>query len=289
MAIDEMKDISILIVDDMIEHIQGISRRLRDYGFEILQAQEGVTALEIAHQYKPDLILLDIEMPGLSGIEVCKKLKQNEETRHIPVIFLTNVENMRYQGFEAGGIDFIGKMVNEEELRIRVMSHLESYQRLKEHLIRRYDSYDEKQRKKQQRLEKVGNRDEISEQLLKEASKDEIERILQVRDWMAENLDKDSNLNKLAEMAGMNRNKLTHYFKVGFGGKCVFEWWRELRMQKAAQLLRETNDTVKQISCTIGTKDPNYFTASFRQRFHLSPTEYRKQYREADFKEADED
>ncbi|MCV6639386.1 response regulator [Candidatus Albibeggiatoa sp. nov. NOAA] len=290
MAFDDMKDISILVVDDMIEHIEGISRRLRDYGFEILQACDGETALDIATQKKPDLILLDIEMPpGISGLEVCKQLKQDVEMQHIPVIFLTAAEHLRVQGFEAGGIDFIGKTVNEEELRIRVMSHLQNYQRTEAHLLRRYDSYDRKQRKKQQRLNpELANIDDVSEQLLREASKDEIKRILQVRDWMAEHLDKDSNLNELAQMAGMNRNKLTHYFKVGFGGKSVFEWWREQRMQEAARLLRDSNESVQIISWKIGTKDPNYFTASFKQRFRLSPTEYRKKYRDEDYEEPDD-
>ncbi|MEK7989942.1 MAG: response regulator [Thiotrichaceae bacterium] len=286
MAFDDMKDISILVVDDMIEHIEGISRRLRDYGFEILQACDGETAIAQALQHKPDLILLDIEMPpGISGLEVCSRLKQDVETQHIPVIFLTASEHLRMQGFEIGGIDFIDKLVNEEELRIRVMSHLQNYQRTEAHLLRRYDSYDAKQRKKRQRLNpEFKNPDDISEELLKEASKEEIKRILQVRDWMVVNLDdKDSNLNKLAEKAGMNRNKLTHYFKVGFGGKSVFEWWREQRMQEAAKLLRDTNESVQIISWKIGTKDPNYFTASFKQRFRLSPTEYRKKYRDADF------
>lgn len=232
----DMRDISILIVDDMIEHIQGISRRLRDYGFEILQAQDGVTAFEIAIQRKPNLILLDIEMPpGPSGLEVCTKLKQNVETQHIPVVFLTSAVDKRIQGYDVGGIDFIEKTVSEEELRIRVLSHLQGYQRTEQHLLRRYDSYDKKQRARQQRLHpetEKNDMDDISEDLLRKASKDEIKRILQVRDWMIENVNKDSSLNELAKMAGMNRNKLTHYFKVGFGGKSVFEWWREQRMQK---------------------------------------------------------
>jgi CheY-like chemotaxis protein len=290
--IKDMEDISILVVDDMIAHIEGISRRLRDYGFEILQACDGETALTLATQKKPDLILLDIDMPpGITGLEVCKRLKQDVETQHIPVIFLTASENLRLQGFEAGGIDFIGKTVNEEELRIRVMSHLQNYQRTEAHLLRRYESYDEKQRKKQQRLNPgLEPDDEVSQQLLKEASNDEIKRILKVRDWMKTNLDdKNSNLDKLAQKAGMNRNKLTYYFKVGFGGKSVFEWWREQRMQEAAKLLRDTNDSVQIISWKIGTKDPNYFTASFKQRFRLSPTEYRKKYRDADYEESEDD
>jgi DNA-binding response OmpR family regulator len=291
MAFDDMKDISILVVDDMIEHIELISRRLKDYGFEILQARDGVTAIEIATRKKPDLILLDIEMsPGISGLEVCRRLKQDVEMQHIPVIFLTASEHLRLEGFEVGGIDFIGKTVDEEELRIRVISHLRNYQRTEAHLLHRYDSYDKKQRKKQQRLApEQAQIDEVSEQLLREASKDEIKRILQVRDWMAANLDdRDSNLNKLAQKAGMNRNKLTYYFRVGFGGKSVFEWWREQRMQEAARLLRDTNDSVQVISWKIGTRDPNYFTASFGQRFSLTPTDYRKQYRDADYEEPEE-
>ncbi len=290
MVFDDMKDISILVVDDVIEYIEQISRRLRDYGFEILKAQDGETALKIAADKKPDLILLDIDMPGINGLEVCQRLKRDKELQHIPVIFLTGSENLRAEGFAVGGVDFIGKGVAEEELRIRVISHLQNYQRIEKYIEHRYHSYADKQMRKRQRLNSDHEMDDVSEQLWKEASKDEIKRILEVRDWMAKNLDrKDHDLDSLAQMAGMNRNKLSHYFQVGFGGKSVFEWWREQRMQTAAALLRNTNESIKVISLKIGTKDPNYFTASFKQRFSLSPTEYRKKYRDADYKELEEE
>lgn len=277
MKLSNTQEISILIADDMLEHIEGIARRLKDYGFTILQAQDGVAALSIAIEQKPSLILLDIDMPGMTGLDVCKSLKNNLETQHIPVIFLTAAHNKQTEGYTVGGIDFIPKPADEENLRIRVTTHLQHYYRLEQHLLRRYAVYDEKQRKKLGLEETTPDTSELPE--LQEMSAAELERVLKVRDWIFANLDQDSSLNKLAELAGMNRNKLSHYFKILFGGKSVFEWWREQRMRKAAELLRETRSSIKVISLEVGINDPNYFTYSFKQRFGVSPTEYRRRYK----------
>lgn len=278
MKLSNTQEISILIADDMLEHIEGIARRLKDYGFTILKAQDGITALEIAINQKPSLILLDIDMPGMTGLEVCKNLKTNLETQHIPIIFLTAAHNKQTEGYKVGGIDFIPKPADEENLRIRVTTHLQHYYRLEQHLLRRYAMYDEKQRKKLALSEESPAPTEEILPELAEMSAAELERVLKVRDWIFANLDQDSSLNKLAELAGMNRNKLSHYFKILFGGKSVFEWWREQRMRKAAELLRETRSSIKVISMEVGINDPNYFTYSFKQRFGVSPTEYRRKH-----------
>jgi two-component system sensor histidine kinase/response regulator len=119
-------DQKILIVDDATENIDILAAVLSKY--KRIVATNGEKALNIAFgQIKPDLILLDIEMPGIDGYEVCRQLKANKETRMIPVIFLTSRTERRdiIKGFEAGAQDYVAKPFDIEELISRVNTHLE--------------------------------------------------------------------------------------------------------------------------------------------------------------------
>lgn len=118
---------TILIVDDNKDNLGVISEYLKNEGYKILVANSGKTALGSVNRKKPDLILLDVKMPGIDGFKLCRKLKQNPAITSIPVIFVTasaNKENIK-TGFEAGGVDYITKPINKFELISRVKSHLE--------------------------------------------------------------------------------------------------------------------------------------------------------------------
>ena len=117
---------TILIVDDEITNIKVLSALLRD-DQKIVFATDGTTALERAQTKKPDLVLLDIMMPGLDGYQVCRKLKENPLTAHIPVIFVTakDQEQDEADGFAAGAIDFITKPFSPLLVKARVRNHLD--------------------------------------------------------------------------------------------------------------------------------------------------------------------
>lgn len=117
----------VLIVDDTPHNLQVAGEILGRQGFGIALAQGGAQALEFIEKHKPDLILLDIMMPEIDGFKVCQTLKENIETRSIPVIFLTaraQVEDI-VKGFELGGADYLVKPFNDRELVARVRSQLE--------------------------------------------------------------------------------------------------------------------------------------------------------------------
>ncbi len=117
----------ILIVDDNPENRQVLGSLLLEVGYEVGAAPDGYKALEFIENEEPDLILLDVMMPGMDGFEVCEKLKSNMLTKHIPVIFLTaktSTEDI-VRGFNVGGVDYISKPFNSEELLARVKTHLE--------------------------------------------------------------------------------------------------------------------------------------------------------------------
>ncbi len=117
----------ILIVDDTPQNIQVLGNILYEKGYNISISSSGSHALQSVTAKTPDLILLDIQMPGMDGYEVCKTLKTNSQTKDIPVIFLTaatEVENV-LMGFELGAVDYITKPFNVPELLARVATHIE--------------------------------------------------------------------------------------------------------------------------------------------------------------------
>lgn len=116
----------ILIVDDSPVEMK-IIRRFLEGKYEIFEANSGQTALELANEVKPDLILMDIIMPAMDGIAVCRKLKSQPVTADIPVIFITAVSDSRevVRGFEAGGQDYITKPFFSQELCARIKVHLD--------------------------------------------------------------------------------------------------------------------------------------------------------------------
>ncbi|MFZ4401751.1 MAG: hybrid sensor histidine kinase/response regulator [Bacteroidales bacterium] len=121
------KDLYILAVDDNQENLRIISNFLKDEGYKIALAMDGISALKILEENNIDLILLDIMMPEMDGFEVCKKVKANPETKEIPIVFLTakNQTEDIVEGFKIGAVDYIIKPFKKDELLIRVKNHLE--------------------------------------------------------------------------------------------------------------------------------------------------------------------
>ncbi|NUN14056.1 MAG: hybrid sensor histidine kinase/response regulator, partial [Myxococcales bacterium] len=117
---------SILIVDDNPTNVTVLLEYLSDSGFKVLVAEDGQSALEQVAYLKPDLILLDVMMPGVDGFETCRRLKEKEETRDIPVIFMTSLADTldKVKGFNIGAVDYITKPIQYEEMLARVTTHL---------------------------------------------------------------------------------------------------------------------------------------------------------------------
>jgi two-component system sensor histidine kinase/response regulator len=123
----------ILIVDDTPTNLS-ILEEILDEDYFISIAQSGTQALEIIEKFAPDLILLDVNMPGINGFETCHKLKSQEETRNIPVIFITAraAPEDLIQGFQEGGVDYITKPFNHSEVLARVQTHLKIQQLIRQ-------------------------------------------------------------------------------------------------------------------------------------------------------------
>ncbi len=114
----------VLVVDDILANVRLLEAKLAAEYFEVVTAMNGVDALEAVQRTKPDIVLLDVMMPGIDGIEVCRRIKANPLTQHIPVVMVTALDQPedRVRGLEAGADDFLTKPVNDVSLFCRVKS-----------------------------------------------------------------------------------------------------------------------------------------------------------------------
>jgi diguanylate cyclase (GGDEF)-like protein len=125
---------TILVIDDNITNLKVASAHLQAANYEVLTARDGLSGIERIKFAQPDLILLDVQMPGIDGFETCRRLKTDPATAAIPVIFttvLTNIED-KVRGFAAGAVDYVPKPFQVEELLARVNTHLTIYRLQKE-------------------------------------------------------------------------------------------------------------------------------------------------------------
>jgi CheY-like chemotaxis protein len=117
---------TILVVDDIAANRNLLSETLETKGYEVLLASNGVSALKVADRAKPNLILLDVNMPDMDGYDACRQLKKIQELAEIPVIFITANDDPEslVKGFQAGAVDYIAKPFKQEEVLMRVETHL---------------------------------------------------------------------------------------------------------------------------------------------------------------------
>ena len=122
----ESPSANILIVDDVEDNTEILGDLLTFDGYEVQSAMSGEAALEQVQVARPDLILLDILMPGMDGFEVCERLKADESTKDIPVMFVSSMNDLesKVRGFKVGGVDFINKPFQHAEILVRVNTHI---------------------------------------------------------------------------------------------------------------------------------------------------------------------
>ncbi|WP_407890135.1 response regulator, partial [Scytonema sp. NUACC26] len=121
------QDNTILIVDDTPTNLQVLFDLLSEQGYRVAIAKSGETALQRLQISKPNLILLDVMMPGIDGFETCQRLKANPSTREIPVIFMTALSDSvdKVKGLSLGAVDYITKPIQHEEALARIRVHLQ--------------------------------------------------------------------------------------------------------------------------------------------------------------------
>ncbi len=126
MSTESLTKKNILVVDDIPNNLTILAEALTNTGYNVFVANSGDRALYQVEHHIPDLILLDILMPGLDGFETCRRLKAKPDTAQIPVVFMTALDDVEntIKGFEAGGVDYINKPFRQAEVLARINTHL---------------------------------------------------------------------------------------------------------------------------------------------------------------------
>lgn len=254
--VDINKELPVLLIVDDNPDIIYFLKQSFETQFNILIAQNGKKGLELALEYLPDLIISDIMMPEVDGLEFCHQVKTDVRSSHIPVILLTartaNVFEM--EGLENGADDYIIKPFDEKLLHLRVRNLIESRKKLRE----RYSH----------------------ETALLPAdltiTKPDEEFLSQIIRLVEENISSnDLSVEWLAREVGMSHSVL--YKKISaLTDLTVVEFIRSIRLKKAASLMKQTDLKMNQISAKVGFTDSKYFSKSFQKFYGQTPSDYKK-------------
>jgi signal transduction histidine kinase/DNA-binding response OmpR family regulator/ligand-binding sensor domain-containing protein len=245
----------VLIVEDNHDLRKFIIQGLDDL-YQILEAENGLEGLDRAIEEIPDLVITDLMMPEMDGLEMCKRLKADERTSHIPVIILTaRAERAsKLEGLESHVDDYIIKPFDQEELKTRARNLIEQRRLLREKF--KYAFF-------------------LKERGLDLKSTDE-RFIKKAIDTVKSHLDDpDLNVNILSEKLGVSNTQL--YRKIhGLTNQSPSEFIRNLRLQHSALLLNKNYDNIAQIAYQVGFSNHSYFSKCFRELYGISPVEYAK-------------
>ncbi|NEX21323.1 response regulator transcription factor [Thiorhodococcus mannitoliphagus] len=257
---------TILIIDDEPVQLRAIVAELSALGFETLIARDGADGLLKAERGRPDLILLDILMPGLDGYETCRRLKTAPTTQAIPVIFLSTLCDtaQKLKGFEVGCVDYITKPFEQCEVLARVSAHLQQ-QRLFARLAEQIES---------PRQEPATLADGKDANSLDAVAPLGLRFVYRAIDILLDEMADPPALTELARRVGTNHARLGREFQT-YLGMSTFEYLREQRLVRAQQLLATTDWRIQEIADAIGFKRAGDFATAFKLRFGMTPREYR--------------
>lgn len=246
----------VLVVDDETDVAAFLRESLRKT-YRVLVAKDGQEGLERAFAEIPDLVVSDVMMPRLSGLQLCARLKNDVRTSHLPVLLLTarTAEEHRLEGLDRGADAYLSKPFSEKELHLRLRNLLT----LRDRTAAR-----------------------LREEILAAAPTDETVEDSQETTWLVrlktfiiDNLDNAELAgNDLERHVGMSRSQLQRKLQsvIGLSPRKLVN---ELRLEVAAARLRDTNDNISEVAYDCGFRDPKYFGRVFRERFGVPPGEWR--------------
>jgi len=268
---DSQKNISILIVEDSKDVRKYLSELLRSNSYsikldkhkiaeqtsmqlEIYEAENGEAGLQAAIEKMPDLIISDIMMPVMDGIEFCQKIKANWETSHIPVILLTAKASSesKIEGLETGADDYLTKPFDSKELFVRIKNLLEQRRKLREKFSKEVRINTESM-----------TTNSIDNEFLNKA--------LSIAE---ENISNSQfNSESFAEKMFVSKSQLNRKLQA-LTGRGPAEFVRFIRLKRAAQLLLERQFSVTQVAFEVGFNSPSHFTKAFQQQYSCLPSEF---------------
>jgi DNA-binding response OmpR family regulator len=253
----------VLVVEDNGDLRSYISGNLNT-DFQVLVADHGASGLRVAIEYVPDLIVTDLMMPEMSGMEMTEKLKTDERTSHIPVIMLTARadRHSKLEGLETGADDYLIKPFDTKELMIRVKNLIDQRTRLRENFRWQFLSGEHKD--------------------IPVSSKDQwVEKIFSLLKRRAS--EPDFNMKKMAKELGMSDRQLFRKVQAltGFTPNHLL---RNIRLKKAAALFDRGMDNITEVMYEVGYTHHSYFAKCFRELYKINPSEYVKRMRRSSLK-----
>ena len=244
---------ALLLIEDNEDFRFYLKDNLRQH-YKIIEARNGKEGWSQALAILPDLIVSDVMMPEMNGIELCGKIKSDPRVSHIPVILLTarTAEEQKMEGFESGADDYITKPFNFEILQSRIRN-----------LIHQREVFQKDFRKQIEVKASDVNITSLDEKLIQRAIK-----------CVEDNIsDAAFSVETLSHELGMSR---VHLYKklLALTGKSPIEFIRVIRLQQAAQLLEKSQLTVSEVAYKVGFNNPKYFTKYFKEEYKMLPSAY---------------
>ncbi|AUC16958.1 hypothetical protein BTO06_18185 [Tenacibaculum sp. SZ-18] len=252
---DENDQRPIILIAEDNEEVMDYMNFCLSSKYNLLKAANGKIAWDLCKKHLPDLILSDIMMPELDGIELSKKIQENEVTNHIPLIFLTSKSSResKLKGLKTGAEDYIIKPFNRETLILRIENIINSRKKLQ----KKYKNEEITSLSKNKKIDSFMSK--AIQIIHKELDNDEFG----VPDFAEKlNISRIHLFRKIKNLTGLPPNKFI----------------RRIRLQKSKELLHNHKYTISEIAYQVGFKDPAYFTRVFKEEFKKSPSEFRKNY-----------
>lgn len=244
----------VLIIDDNID-IRTYLRSVLSEKYNVSEASDGKVGLELAKKIVPDIVLSDIMMPVMDGLEFCQQLKTDKAISHIPVILLTarSLDEQRAEGYEHGADAYISKPFSLRLLLSRIDNLIESRKKLNQTWSKGVED------------DEIGNlSNEIDKSFLK-----------QLRKIIQENLsNSDLSVEQIGDEIGLSRVQLYRKVKALTGHSPV-EMLRKARLMRARHLLQTTDKSVSEVAYAVGFSTPSYFSKCYKEEFDLQPAQER--------------
>jgi len=243
----------ILLVEDNEDFRFYLKDNLKD-SYAIVEASTGKAGLQKATAAIPDLIVSDIMMPEMNGIEMCRKIRTDVLTSHIPVILLTAraAEEQKIEGFDAGANDYITKPFSFEILQSRIKNLLNQREKSQKQFQKHFDV-------------------KASEMEITSLDEKLIKRAIQVVEQNI--MEPDFSVEDLSQELGMSRVYLYRKL-ISLTGKSPLEFVRTIRLQQAAQLLEKSDLNVSEVAYRVGFNNPKYFAKCFKEEYKVLPSAY---------------
>ena len=255
----------VLVIDDNADMRSYISSLLTD-NYRVLTACDGEQGLQLAKENIPDIVLCDVMMPVMDGLECCKQIKNNECTSHVPVIMLTacSLDEQRVNGLQSGAEAYLAKPFNSSVLLAQIDTLLKN--RLRVNICRR---------SKEAEVDEASDQRQAVEQHTPERTLSRYDRgfLQKMRDYIEENYsDEDFNVEKLAEKMCLSRAQLYRKCKALTGFTPV-EIIRNTRLEHAREMLLDGYDQISYISAAVGIPNAAYFAKCYKAYFGDYPSD----------------